>query len=167
MSNPLTYQSLGPDHNPALQITTWIYLLVLGILNTLLATCVGCPAILLQLFITRSGGSANFSWTFFASGLVLLTVPGAIGTIYIWSAMRVRRGSDAAVMTSLITTIINALLLLIPIGAALFSMAQRSTFATAELLSVAFYLLPFGVTLAAVFLLIKLRRQWRQPTLNA
>ena len=169
MTDPLlTYQTPEPRPSTPLLTGTWIYILVLGCIYCLAGICLGGSTLLAFSFITHVAPAGagpprgTLMTIMIITGLIMFLLPAGSGGAFIWSALRIRRGSRPAAITALVIAILNGggLLILVCLGA--IGMAMRSDSDPSAFVGVLFYLLPVGMNIAAIVLITRLLAQWRR-----
>jgi hypothetical protein len=112
MSDPiLAYETPVMGRPSGLRTATWIALLVLGILHSLVGLYVGGAV---GLSLVRPSGMVPHNLVVLILGILggVLVLFGGSGITYFWASWRIRKWSRAANITAMIVALVNALLFL-------------------------------------------------------
>jgi hypothetical protein len=167
MSNELlNYENVPPERPSAVRTTAWISLLVLGILYCLGGLCIGFSGVFMFAFIFKQADfPANSRALLLAVMVVLLALALAFGIVYLWSALRVRKGFRGAAVASLVIAILNTVVLtgLVCMGIIGVLLGPRGP-DPSVLFGVIFYILPIAANGWVVFALTRFLRESKPAT---
>lgn len=168
MSDPLlNYQPVLAPRSTRRTAAAWIATLVLGILYALGGLCVGFGGALAVYLISRGEpvGGGGLTIVILVMSLFILYIEGN-GTLLIFGAFRIRRGSRGWALGCLWLAAINSGLVLIILALGLIGAMAREEYDPAMIFALLVHLVTAGVSIAVAVVLYRALRDLR-PRVSA